>query len=80
MVSVQPGFWENPKEAEAILQEIRNKKIWTNSFSAVQSGLDDLEILYEFYELGEADEKEIEKEFMVLQGLHCLKLIQQISN
>ena len=81
LVSVQPGFWENPKEAEATLQEIRNKKIWTNSFSAVQSGLDDLEILYEFYELGEADEKEVEKEFIGLQGIiEDLEFKRMLSN
>jgi peptide chain release factor 2 len=78
---VQAGFWENPKEAEAILQEIRSKKIWTNSFDVVQSGIDDLETLYEFYELGEADEEEIDLEFnSLLKKIEDLEFKRMLNN
>jgi peptide chain release factor 2 len=78
---VQPGFWENPKDAELILHEIRSKKIWTDSFDIVQSGFDDLETLYEFYELGEGDEKEIEGEFNTLQKrIEDLEFKRMLSN
>ena len=78
---MQPGFWENPKDAEVILQEIRSKKIWTNSFDVVQSGIDDLETLYEFYESGEADEKEIEQEFnKLLKNIEDLEFKRMLSN
>ena len=49
------------------MQTIRSKKVWTDSFSIVQSGTDDLETLYEFYELGEAGEDEINLEYSKLQ-------------
>lgn len=78
---MQPGFWENPKDAELILHEIRSKKIWTDSFDIVQSGFDDLETLYEFYELGEGDEKEIEGEFNTLQKrIEDLEFKRMLSN
>jgi peptide chain release factor 2 len=78
---VQAGFWENPKDAEAILQEIRSKKIWTNSFDEVQSGTDDLETLYEFYELGEAEEEEIEGEFnKLLKKIEDLEFKRMLRN
>ncbi len=67
LVSAQPGFWENPKEAEALLQEIRSKKIWTDSFASVQEGLDDLETLHEFLEAGEGDAQEVEQVYLSLQ-------------
>ena len=71
---MQSGFWENPKEAEATLQEIRSKKIWTNSFSEVHSSSEDLETLYEFLELGEVEESEIDQEYTKL-----LKLIEDLE-
>ncbi len=78
---MQPGFWENPKEAEVVLHEIRSKKIWTNSFDTVQSGIDDLETLYEFFELGEADEREINAEFNKLKKqLEELEFKRMLSN
>ena len=78
---MQQGFWENPKDAEVILHEIRSKKIWTNSFDTIQTGLDDLETLYEFYESGEADEKEIEKEFNTLRKqIEDLEFKRMLSN
>jgi len=69
---VQPDFWEDSKEAESILQVIRTKKVWTDSFSVVQSGVDDLETLYEFYESGEAEEAEIVREYS--------KLLRQVED
>ena len=78
---MQPGFWENPKDAEVILHEIRSKKIWTDSFDTVQSGIDDLETLHEFYESGEGDEKEIEREFNILQKhIEDLEFKRMLSN
>ena len=78
---MQPGFWENPKDAEVILHEIRSKKIWTDSFDTVQSGIDDLETLYEFFEQGEGDEKEIEGEFNTLQKrIEELEFKRMLSN
>ena len=78
---MQPDFWENPKEAEAILQEIRSKKIWTDSFSKVQTSYEDLETLYEFLELGEVDEAEIDLEYKKLQKLiEDLEFKRMLSN
>ena len=78
---MQPGFWENPKDAEVVLNEIRSKKVWTNSFDTVQSGIDDLETLYEFYELGEGEEKEIEQEYIILQKqIEDLEFKRMLSN
>ncbi|WP_152425130.1 peptide chain release factor 2 [Nafulsella turpanensis] len=62
-ITTQPDFWENPSEAEKVLKEIRSKKVWTNSFEKVQTAFDDLATLYEFYEAGDVEEKEIAQEY-----------------
>ena len=45
------------------MKEIRSKKIWTDAFSQVNSLVEDLKILQEFYELGEVEESEINSEY-----------------
>ncbi|MGW8121346.1 peptide chain release factor 2 [Roseivirga echinicomitans] len=63
LVTAQPEFWNDPKEAEIALKQIRVKKVWTNSFESVLTALEDLETLYEFLEVGEVSVEEVEKEY-----------------
>jgi peptide chain release factor 2 len=56
------GFWDDPKQAELILKNIKNLKIWTISFEELQKQMDDFEVLYEFYEADATDEQELNKE------------------
>jgi peptide chain release factor 2 len=60
---MQADFWNNPEEAEGIMKGIKAKKFWTNAFEKVNGKVEDLETLYEFYEMDEADEKEVEREY-----------------
>jgi peptide chain release factor 2 len=81
LVSVQPGFWDNTKEAEAILHEIRAKKVWTNSFEEVNTGFEDLDTLQEFLDMGEGDEAEINLEYNKLVSLiEDLEFKRMLSN
>lgn len=54
-----PEFWDDPKEAEKFLKQIRNKKIWTDGYAAVRTAVDDLEVLYDFYKEEGATEDEV---------------------
>ncbi len=47
-ITEQADFWNNPKQAESILKNIRTKKIWTDAFENVSKLMDDLEVLNEF--------------------------------
>ncbi len=38
-------------------------KSWTKSFKEIRTGIEDLQVLYDFYGEGEADEKEVEKQY-----------------
>jgi peptide chain release factor 2 len=45
------------------MKQIRNKKIWTDAFSAVGAQIEDLKVLYEFYREGEAEAEEVETQY-----------------
>jgi peptide chain release factor 2 len=54
-----PDFWNNSKEAEAIMKVLRNKKAWTTDYATVITLGEDLEVLYEFYKEKEATEEDV---------------------
>lgn len=56
-----PTFWDNSKEAEKLLNQIKSKKVWTDSFANVETAVDDLAVLFEFFHEGEATEEELNR-------------------
>jgi peptide chain release factor 2 len=64
-----PDFWDNVKEAEALLKATKQKKIWTDAYAQVIQSLDDLSVLYEFYQAGEGSEEEVEAEYKTAKNL-----------
>ena len=63
---MDPNFWDDPKKAEAHLKKLKEKKSWTDAYAACTSGLDDLDVLVEFAEAGEATSEEIDKQYALL--------------
>jgi peptide chain release factor 2 len=61
-----PGFWDDPKKAEADMKTIRTLKFWIDSYTNLKSQLDDLEVLIEFAKEGAADEIECEDAYRKL--------------
>ncbi len=55
-----PGFWNDPKAAEKLLKEIKKRKNWTESFFALESAIDDLGVMYDFYKSGDASEEDLD--------------------
>ena len=74
MVTAQPDFWNDPKAAEQILREIRLKKVWTDGFEVVNEATEDLDTLYEFFEMGEGSEEDI-----VASYAKALKLLEDLE-
>ena len=66
-----PGFWDDPKKAEADMKVIRSLKYWIESYTALKSQLDDLEVLMDFVKEEAATEEEVDEAYA--------KLIQQID-
>jgi peptide chain release factor 2 len=44
------------------MKEIRSMKVWTDSYDNLQEKVDDLSTLYEFLEMGEGSEEEVDRE------------------
>lgn len=63
MITQQGDFWNNPKQAEAILKTIRTKKVWTDAFDYVTKLMDDLEVLNEFHDAGDVGDEELDREY-----------------
>jgi len=59
--TANPDFWNNPKQAEIVMKNLRMKKKWVEDFNDIVTNLDEISILFEFYSEGEATEEEIEK-------------------
>lgn len=55
-----PAFWNDPKQAESVLKNIRSKKVWVDAYELVESSLSDLEVIFEFHKEGEASEDDVE--------------------
>jgi peptide chain release factor 2 len=58
-----PDFWNKPKEAEALLKKLKQKKFWIQGYDQLKSTADDLEVLFEFAKMGEAEEEEVDENY-----------------
>ena len=76
-----PGFWEDSLQARTDFQIVKAAKVWIEAFKEVQNKLDDLEILYSFYQSGEIDVQEVEQVYSDLQAaVETLSLKHMLKN
>ena len=61
--TVDPDFWNNPKEAEILMKELRFKKKWVKDYNEAVTLSEDLTVLYDFYKEDAADEAEVDEQF-----------------
>ncbi len=59
--AANPNFWNNPKEAELLMKDLRSKKKWVEDFNTITTNLEEISILFEFFSEGEASEDDVEK-------------------
>ena len=67
--SEAPGFWDNPKEAEAFLKGMNSVKAWVTEFDRARSSVEDVEVLYEFASETSASDPEGAEGSQEVQGL-----------
>ena len=53
-----PEFWNDPKEAEVFLKQLRGKKRWVESYDEIRGTFEDLLVLQEFAKEDPESEKE----------------------
>jgi peptide chain release factor 2 len=66
---MDPKFWDDPKRAESILKELKSHKNWLVLHDKLESRIEDLEVLYEFYKEGEGTEEEVENRYQEALGV-----------
>jgi len=71
---MDPDFWSQPERAEEIMREIKSAKKWVASYNQAAATVDDLEVLQEFYDAGEASEAEVDAKFQ-----ECIQLVDDME-
>ncbi|NKI32126.1 peptide chain release factor 2 [Croceivirga thetidis] len=54
-----PGFWDDPIAAQAHMKSLKAKQKWVKDFDEAKTLIGDLEVLLEFFEMGEVEETEL---------------------
>lgn len=73
--SLNPEFWNNPKEAEIVLKKIRVHKKNLQEHNSVTTAFDDLQVLNDFHDMGEVSKEELEtQQNTLLQLLEDVEL------
>lgn len=62
-ISQSPDFWDDPKSAEAHLRKLRGIKVWTDAHAHVKTLVEDIAVLKEFSDMGEATPEEVEEAY-----------------
>ncbi|MRR08033.1 MAG: peptide chain release factor 2 [Deltaproteobacteria bacterium] len=62
-ISHSAGFWNDPKKAEELMKEISSVKSWTTAFAAVDTAVEDLLVLYDFFKEGEVTDEEMVQQY-----------------
>jgi len=57
--TADPSFWDDPKKAEDKLKEVQNLKKWIKIFEDASQSIEDLKVIYEFYENNETSEDDV---------------------
>lgn len=62
-----PDFWNDPKKAELVMKQIRNKKMWTDAFKECSTAVDDLAVLQEFFKENAVSEEEVAAQYALAE-------------
>lgn len=63
-----PNFWNNAKEAEIYIKNLRSKKKWIEDYNKAVEMTDELQLAYEFYKEGELDAEELDEQYTTTQN------------
>ena len=63
-----PDFWNNAKEAEIIVKNLRNKKKWIEDYDKAASLTEELQLAYDFYKEGELSIEELDEQYALAEN------------
>jgi peptide chain release factor 2 len=67
-------LWDDPKKAEELLKSIAQIKSWTTAFDKINSSIDDITVILDFFKEGEATEAEVDSQYA-----NCLMMIEDLE-
>jgi peptide chain release factor 2 len=73
-LSLNPDFWNDPEEAEAILRKLKGNKQAVEQYNGLKALIEDAEVLLEFQKMGEATEEEVDAKYD--EALEALEDVQ----
>lgn len=63
------------------MRKIKEKKVWVNRYESGKTSFEDLEVLMEFYDAGEAEESELDEHFAeLLSHIEDLELLNMLGS
>ena len=63
-----PDFWNNPKEAEILVKNLRNKKKWIEDYDKAVALTEELQLAHDFYKEGELSVDELDEQYEAAQA------------
>ena len=69
-----PDFWNDAKQAEKVMKQVRELKGWIEGCEAVSRSVDDLKVLFDFAKEGEATEEEVDTHYA-----ETLQLVEELE-
>ncbi len=80
-MTLHPNFWDDPKKAEQLLASINSKKVWTDGWQQANAVLEDTEVLFDFFQAGDASAEEMQEQFdKALKTIEELELKNMLSS
>lgn len=62
-ITEAPDFWDDPREAQKHLKKMSSIKSWIDSFEGCRQKIEDLNVLFEFFEDGEGSAEDVMKQY-----------------
>ncbi|HWR94292.1 MAG TPA: peptide chain release factor 2 [Flavobacterium sp.] len=66
--TLAPDFWNNAKEAEIYIKNLRSKKKWIEDYNKAVEMADELQLAFEFFKEGELSVEELDEQYDVTQN------------
>lgn len=78
--AASPDFWDDPKEAENKMKSLRVKKKWVEEYHNIVNNFNDLEVLIEFNQEGEASNEDVQAQYeTTLKALEDIEFKNMLS-
>ena len=79
--TVAPEFWDNPKEAEVFMKQLRSKKKWVDDYEEIFTRFEDIQVLMDFAKEDPDSEKELDETFPnLVEKIEDLEFKNMLSN